>query len=61
MAEHAVGLLLSAERWIPQGNRAGRAERTGYIGKELTGKTVGMIGLGKIGGTGGGGLTFGGL
>ena len=53
VGEHAVALLLSAARWIPQGDRLvkqGRwADRAQYIGKELTNRSVGIIGLGNIG------------
>ncbi len=53
VAEHAVGLLMSAARWIPQGDLATHqnnwAKRANYIGTEITGKTIGIIGLGNIG------------
>ncbi len=53
VAEHAVGLLISAARWIPQGDRATHnnnwSKRANYIGTEITGKTIGIIGLGNIG------------
>lgn len=53
VAEHAVGLLMSAARWIPQGDRAVKdnrwKDRANYVGKEITGKTIGIIGLGNIG------------
>jgi D-3-phosphoglycerate dehydrogenase / 2-oxoglutarate reductase len=51
-AEHAVALLLAAARHIPAADaslRAGRWERSAFTGVELTGKTVGIIGLGRIG------------
>ena len=51
-AEHAISLLLSCARFIPQANaslRAGKWERTKFTGTEVTGKTLGVVGLGNIG------------
>ena len=51
-AEHAVALLLAAARHIPAADaslRAGQWKRSAYTGVELNGKTVGVVGLGKIG------------
>lgn len=51
-AEHTVSMLLSLARNIPQANMSmtnGRWERKKYIGTEVTGKTIGIVGLGKIG------------
>ena len=51
-AEHAVGLLLAVARRIPEAStslRAGAWKRSSFSGVELAGKTIGVVGLGKIG------------
>ncbi|MDV6013509.1 phosphoglycerate dehydrogenase [Haloechinothrix sp. LS1_15] len=51
-AEHAVALLLAVVRRVPaadQSLRGGEWKRSAYTGMELNGKTVGVVGLGKIG------------
>ncbi|WP_216209101.1 phosphoglycerate dehydrogenase [Amycolatopsis aidingensis] len=51
-AEHAVALLLAVARRVPaadQSLRGGEWKRSSYTGVELNGKTVGIVGLGKIG------------
>lgn len=52
-AEHTVALLLAQARAIPQANadlKAGRWDRAAYRGVELQGKTLGVVGLGRVGG-----------
>jgi D-3-phosphoglycerate dehydrogenase / 2-oxoglutarate reductase len=51
-AEHTIGLLVALARNIPQAHAAlmqGRWERSAWAGVELAGKTLGVLGLGRIG------------
>jgi D-3-phosphoglycerate dehydrogenase len=51
-AEHTVALLLALARHIPAANaalRAARWERARYVGVEVRGKTLGIVGIGKVG------------
>ena len=51
-AEHAVALLLAAARQIPAADaslREGAWKRSKFMGVEVTEKTVGVVGLGRIG------------
>jgi D-3-phosphoglycerate dehydrogenase len=51
-AEHTWALLLSLARSIPAADasvKAGEWERSAFVGVELLNKTLGVIGLGKIG------------
>ena len=51
-AEHTMALILSIARNVPQAHSAltaGRWERSRWEGIELAGKTLGILGLGRIG------------
>lgn len=51
-AEHAIALLLAAARQIPAADATLRAhtwKRSSFSGTEIFGKTVGVVGLGRIG------------
>ncbi|MBI5827035.1 MAG: phosphoglycerate dehydrogenase [Deltaproteobacteria bacterium] len=52
-AEHAVAMLLSLSRKIPQATasmKRGEWEKKKFEGTEVTGKTLGVLGVGNIGG-----------
>ena len=52
-AEHAICMMLALSRNIPQANasmKAGKWEKKKFMGREITGKTFGVIGVGRIGG-----------
>ena len=51
-AEHAMAMMLSLARHIPQANSSthdGKWEKSRFMGVELTGKLLGLIGAGNIG------------
>ncbi len=51
-AEHSFGLMIALSRHIAPGHQSlaeGRWERKAFTGVELKGKTLGIIGLGRIG------------
>ena len=52
-AEHAIAMMFAVARQIPEANastHAGLWEKSRFMGVELTGKTLGVIGAGNIGG-----------
>lgn len=52
VAEEVIAMILAAYRFIIPGDtttRAGEWNKKKYMGKELTGKTIGILGLGNIG------------
>ena len=51
-AEHAMAMMLALARDIPQANQStheGKWEKSRFMGVELTGKLLGIIGVGNIG------------
>ncbi|MFC3173900.1 phosphoglycerate dehydrogenase [Novosphingobium bradum] len=51
-AEHAIALIFALARQIPEANtqtQAGLWPKNGFMGVEVTGKTLGLIGAGNIG------------
>ncbi|WPB58436.1 hydroxyacid dehydrogenase [Xylophilus sp. GOD-11R] len=52
VAEHALGLMLSCARriaWIDRRMHEGHWDKPGYLGLELSGATLGVVGCGSIG------------
>jgi D-3-phosphoglycerate dehydrogenase / 2-oxoglutarate reductase len=53
-AEHTIALLIALARRVPQANsslKSGQWDRKSFIGVELQGKTLGVVGMGRIGRT----------
>ncbi len=51
-AEHAISMMMSLARNIPQATmsmKAGKWEKKSFMGREVTGKTFGIVGIGRIG------------
>jgi len=51
-AEHAISMMMAVARMIPQANQSthsGKWEKSKFMGVELMGKTLGIIGCGNIG------------
>ena len=51
-AEHAIAMMFAVARQIPQASastHAGKWEKSAFMGVEITGKTLGVIGCGNIG------------
>jgi D-3-phosphoglycerate dehydrogenase len=54
VAEHALAMMLTLSKRIVEADRQARTgqtvERGAYIGRELNGRTVGVLGIGNVGG-----------
>jgi len=51
-AEHAFGMMLAGARYIPQASadtKAGNWNRNKFVGRQLAGKLLGVVGLGRVG------------
>jgi D-3-phosphoglycerate dehydrogenase / 2-oxoglutarate reductase len=52
VAEHTLGLMLALARQIPAADaslKQGKWEKSAFMGSELSGKVLGLLGLGRIG------------
>src|SRR5207253_3527881 len=51
-AEHTIALMLALARHVPAADatmKAGKWDRNKFVGSQVAGKTLGVIGLGRIG------------
>src|SRR5581483_3750633 len=51
-AEHTIALLFSLARHVPAADQSvhqGKWERSKFVGQQLAGKTIGIVGLGRVG------------
>src|SRR5215471_15385344 len=51
-AEHTIALLFALARWVPQADasvKKGEWTRAKFVGTEVRGKTLGVVGLGNVG------------
>ena len=51
-AEHAIAMMFAVARQLPEADastRAGKWEKNRFMGVEITGKTLGVVGCGNIG------------
>jgi len=52
VAEHTIALMIGLARAVPQANasiQAGKWEKSAFSGTEMRGKTLGLVGLGRVG------------
>src|SRR4051794_38902740 len=53
VAEHALAMMLTLSKRLVEANRHARTgqaiDRSSYIGRELNGRTVGVLGIGNVG------------
>ena len=51
-AEHTIALVFAVARWVPQADasvKRGEWTRSKFVGTEIRGKTLGVVGLGNVG------------